>query len=249
MRILLLAIGFATFLSSGVQADGLFGKAKNLLDKASKNENVPSLGGSDGGLSTAEIGSGLREALRIGSGRVVDQVSAAGGFEGDPAIHIPLPENLQKAQRVLSRMGMSNQLDALETRLNRAAETASSKAKDLFVNAIEAMTMDDVREILNGPDDAATQYFRRQMTPGLRAEMRPVVDSSLSEVGAIQTYEQTVGEFGRMPLVPDLRADLSDHVLDLGLDGIFHYLAKEEAAIRNNPAERTTALLQKVFAR
>ncbi len=107
------------------------------------------------------------------------------------------------------------------------------------------MTLDDVREILGGPDDAATQFFRRQMSPGLKAEMKPVVDDSLARVGAIQTYEQTVGDFSKVPLVPNLKADLTDHVLELGLDGIFHYLAVEEAAIRNNPAKRTTELLQK----
>ncbi len=248
MRMFILALALTLTFSGTAQAD-LFGKAKDLLGNATRNGNLPSLGGNKGsGLSTSEIGAGLKEALRVGSSRVVDQVSAVSGFEGDPAIHIPLPKNLQKAQQMLSRLGMSNQLDALETRLNRAAETASAKARVLFVDAVDAMTIDDVMKIFNGPDDAATQYFRRQMTPGLTAEMKPVVDASLAEVGAIQTYEQTVGEFSKVPLVPDLRADLSDHVLKLGLDGIFHYLAVEEAAIRNNPAERTTALLQKVFA-
>ncbi|ANK83035.1 MAG: hypothetical protein TEF_21185 [Rhizobiales bacterium NRL2] len=233
-------------IAGPVQADGLFGKAKDLLGGAVKN--APAAGGErQGGLSRSEIGAGLKEALRVGSGRVVDQVSAIDGFDADPAIHIPLPENLARAQSILGRLGMSNQLDALEDRLNRAAETAAARAKPLFVDAVEAMTIQDVMEIFNGPDDAATQYFRRQMTPGLRAEMKPVVDESLAEVGAIETYEQTVGEFRSMPMVPDLRADLTDHVLTLGLDGIFHYLAREEAAIRNNPAERTTALLQRVF--
>lgn len=245
-RFILLACA-ALLLSAPAQADGLFGKAKDLLGGVTKQGNLPSLGGGTS-LTEGEIGAGLKEALRVGSGRVVDQVSAVNGFTGDPAIHIPLPDNLQKAQKMLARLGMSNQLDALETRLNQAAETASVKAKVLFFDAVDAMTMDDVMKIFNGPDDAATQYFRGQMTPGLRAEMKPVVDASLAEVGAIQTYEQTVGEFSRVPLVPDLKADLSNHVLDLGLDGIFHYLAQEEAAIRNNPAKRTTEILQKVFA-
>jgi len=228
--------------ASPVAADGLFGKAKNLLGNATGGSSKSS------GLSNAEISFGLREALRIGSGRVVDQVSDVGGFEADPKIHIPLPKNLRKAQQMLGRLGMSNQLDDLEVQLNRAAEKASVTARDLFQDAIEAMTLDDVRKILSGPDDAATQYFRRQMSPGLTAEMRPVVEDSLAQVAAIQTYEETVGEFSKAPLMPNLKADLTDHVLELGLDGIFHYLAVEEAAIRNNPASRTTALLQKVFA-
>lgn len=241
MRIVI-ALMLALAAVSPASADGLFGKAKNLLG------NVTGGGSTSSGLSNDEIGSGLREALRLGSARVVDQVSDTGGFEADSAIHIPLPKNLQKAQNVLKRLGMSNQLDDLEVQLNRAAETASVKAKDMFVDAIQAMTLSDVQKILSGPDDAATQYFRGQMSPGLKAEMKPVVDDSLAQVGAIRTYEETVGEFAKVPLMPNLKADLTDHVLELGLDGIFHYLAVEEAAIRNNPAKRTTELLQKVFA-
>jgi hypothetical protein len=241
MRIAIV-LTIALLAATPAAADSLFGKAKNLLG------NVTGGGSASSVLSNDEIGAGLREALRIGSGNVVDQVSDTGGFEADPAIHIPLPKNLAKAQKMLKRLGMSNQLDDLEIQLNRAAEVASVKAKDMFVDAIQAMTLDDVREILGGPDDAATQFFRRQMSPGLKAEMKPVVDDSLARVGAIQTYEQTVGDFSKVPLVPNLKADLTDHVLEMGLDGIFHYLAVEEAAIRNNPAKRTTELLQKVFA-
>lgn len=241
MRIVF-ALMLGLMAASPAAADNLFGKAKNLLG------NVTGGASTSSALTDGEIGSGLREALRIGSGRVVDQVSATGGFEADPAIHIPLPKNLAKAQKVLKRLGMSNQLDDLEVQMNRAAEVASVKARDMFVDAIQAMTLDDVRNILSGPDDAATQYFRRQMSPGLKDEMRPVVDDSLSQVGAIKTYEDTVGEFSKVPLMPNLKTDLTDHVLELGLDGIFHYLAVEEAAIRNNPAKRTTQLLQKVFA-
>ena len=76
-------------------------------------------------LSTAEIGAGLREALKIGAERVVGQVGAVDGYNKDPAIHIPLSENLQTVQRTLSRVGLSSLTDDLELRLNRAAEAVS----------------------------------------------------------------------------------------------------------------------------
>jgi hypothetical protein len=47
--------------------------------------------------------------------------------------------------------------------------------------------------------------------------------------------------------VPDVKADLTTYVVEKGMDGIFHYIAVEEAAIRQNPAKRTTELLQRVF--
>lgn len=234
----------ALLAASPTAADDIFGKARNMLDGARSS------GGTAGaGLAATEVAAGLKEALRVGAERVVDQVSAVDGFNADPAIHIPLPSNLQRAQQIAGRLGASDQLDELETRLNRAAEAASGKAKGLFADAVAEMTIDDARQILNGPDDAATSYFRERMTPGLVAEMEPIVDASLAEVGALKTYEDAIGALQDMPMMPDPRADLSRHVIDRGLDGIFHYIAREEAAIRKNPTERTTALLQKVFAR
>ena len=198
-------------------------------------------------LSTGEITQGLKEALRVGSDRVVTQVGATDGYNGDKAIHLPLPDSLQSVQSALRTAGMSSMLDDLELRLNRAAEAAAPKAKALFVDAISQMTVDDARKIYDGPKDAATRYFQGKMSKPLAKEMSPVVSESLSEVGAIQSYDRVMGQYKSIPFVPDAKADLTEYVVEKGMDGIFYYLAKEEAAIRTNPVKRTTAVLQKVF--
>ena len=56
-----------------------------------------------------------------------------------------------------------------------------------------------------------------------------------------------MGKYKTLPFVPDVNADLTSYTIDKGLAGIFHYVAKEEAAIRQNPAKQTTDLLKKVF--
>lgn len=198
-------------------------------------------------LSNSDIGAGLREALKIGAQRVVGQVGAADGFNGDPRIHIPLPASLQRVQSTLARVGFSSMTDDLELRLNRAAEAASPEAQAVFWQAIDEMTIDDVREIFNGPDDAATRYLERTMSSPLLARMKPIVDASLAEVGAVRAYDRVIGQYKAVPFVPDVKADLTRHVLERALQGIFLYLAQEEAAIRQNPAKQTTALLKKVF--
>ena len=120
---------------------------------------------------------------------MVNQLGVSDGFNGDPSIHIPLPNSLKKVQSTLDKVGMSGMLDDLETRLNRAAEIATPKAKELFKNAIAAMTLDDARNILAGENDAATRYFQSKMTPDLVTEFTPIVNESLSEAGAIQSYD------------------------------------------------------------
>ncbi|RMD61366.1 MAG: DUF4197 domain-containing protein [Alphaproteobacteria bacterium] len=220
------------------------------LDKA--REALGGLGRIAPGPDTAtpdveEIAAGLREALRIGAERVVAQVGTLDGFNADPQIHIPLPGALKDVQSVLRRIGMASLADDLELRLNRAAEAAAPQARALFFDAIGTMTLEDARKILDGPDDAATRYFKSRMSAPLAERMTPIVDDSLADVGAIRSYDAMMGRYRAVPFVPDVKADLTSYVVEKALDGIFFYIAREEAAIRNDPARRTSALLRRVF--
>jgi len=219
----------------------------DLLDKAKEALGTLQGGEETDALTDTEIGKGLREALRVGTERVVSQVGARDGYNADPDIHIPLPGTLQRVQSALRGVGMADLADDLELRLNRAAEAAAPEAKSLFFQAIGEMTLDDVRRIYDGPDDAATRYFQQKMSPPLAERMTPVVDRSLADVGAVAAYDKMMGQYQAIPFVPDVKADLTRYVVNEAMDGIFHYVAIEEAAIRNNPAARTTALLQRVF--
>ncbi|MGF1474947.1 MAG: DUF4197 domain-containing protein [Geminicoccaceae bacterium] len=222
---------------------------QDLLGKITKG--VGSITGDQGGgsgLGTDEIAAGLKEALRVGSERVVGQLGTEDGFNKDPRFHIPLPGPMAKAQSALQLAGLSGMADDLELKLNRAAEEATPVAQDLFIDAIAGLTFSDVQEIYQGPNDAATQYLARTTGPGIADAMRPIVGDALQQVGAIQTYDALVADFKQVPLVPDISSDLNDHVLGYAHDAIFGYLAEEEAAIRTNPAERSTELLKRVFS-
>ena len=200
-----------------------------------------------GALSNQDMAAGLREALRVGSERVVSRVGTTDGFNLDPEIHIPLPGSFQKVQSALKAVGLSGLADDVELKLNRAAEAAAPEARDLFVQAISEMTLDDAKRIFDGPDDAATQYFKGRMSAPLSDKMAPIVDRSLADVGALASVDRMMESYKAIPFVPDVKSDLRGYVVEKALDGIFFYVAKEEAAIRNDPAARTTELLQKVF--
>ncbi|MCF7822072.1 MAG: DUF4197 family protein [Mariprofundaceae bacterium] len=198
-------------------------------------------------LSNSDITAGLKDALRVGSERVVKQLAKADGFNADPKIHIPLPDSLKDVDALMNGVGLGYMMDDLELKLNRAAEVATPKAKRIFGDAIRKMTIRDVQGIYKGPDDAATRYFKGKMSDPLSDEMRPVIEKALSQVGAVRAYDKVMGKYQALPFVPDVKADLSTHVVNGGLSGIFHYMAVEEAAIRKNPAKRTTEILRKVF--
>ena len=244
-----------SLLALAVLSLGAVSARAGLLDDLRKNLPAAvtgSGGGTSGGvagLSTSEIVAGLREALKVGSERVVGQIGQTDGYFADQAIHIPLPESLTKVQSTLRKFGLSSMADDVEMRINRGAEQAAPKAKEIIWKAIEGMTLDDAQAIYNGPQDAATQYFRRVSTDDLTANVKPIVQQTLDEVGAIPAYDKLMGQYKGIPFVPDVKADLTQHATDGALEGLFHYLAQEEAAIRQNPAKRTTELLAKVFGR
>lgn len=198
-------------------------------------------------LTDLEIGNGLKEALRVGTERVVRQVGVTDGYNADPLIHIPLPRDLSKVHNALDKIGLGKMTADLELKLNRAAERAAPEAKEVFWNAITAMTLQDVRAIWKGPEDAATQFFRGKMTVPLTDRFTPIVTNAMSEVGAIRSYDRMMDRYKAIPFVPDVKADLTRYTVGKGLDGLFTYVAREEAAIRKDPAKRTTELLQRVF--
>jgi hypothetical protein len=195
-----------------------------------------------------DVAAGLTEALVVGTARVVGQLGRPGGFLDDPQARIPLPGPLEQAQGALRMAGMSGMVDDLEVRMNRAAETATPIAQDLIIEAIRGLSFQDAMGILNGPDDAATRYLERTTSEPLALEMRPIVDEALADAGAVQTFDQIAGQFSSLPFVGGaLDVDLTGHVVRYAEQAIFDYLAQEEAAIRTNPAARTTSLLQSVF--
>lgn len=191
---------------------------------------------------------GLREALSVGTNIVVNQLGQSGGFLNDSNIQIPLPSQLQKVDEALTAIGFGALTNDLKTRMNTAAEIATPKAKALFLDAISTMTIADAQDILFGADNAATSYLQSRMGSALGMEIEPIVQNALNQAGAVQAYDRAIGQYQNLPFMPDIKADLTNHVVDKALDGIFYYVAVEEAAIRNNPAKRTTELLQKVFS-
>lgn len=199
------------------------------------------------GLSTSDITAGLKEALTTSTGTVVSQLGKSGGFSSDDLIRIPLPESLLKAKSYADKFGLGNHFVELEDQLNQAAELAAPKAKDLFIGAIKDMSVSDAKGILQGPDDAATRFFETKMSDRLGDEMSPIVADSLNQVGAVRGFNNLLKKYRKIPLAPKIDVDLTQYVVNGGVNGIFHYVAVEEKAIRENPAKRTTELLQRVF--
>jgi hypothetical protein len=198
--------------------------------------------------STLEIGDGLKQALQQGTAKSADRLSAVNGFFGNAAIKILFPPQAQKAEKTLRGLGLGKLCDNVILSLNRAAEDAAKQAKPIFINAIRQMTLNDVSNILLGPNNAATQYFRRTTTAQLTLAFRPVIQASLNKVGATKYYSQAAIEYNKIPFVSKINPDITDYANQKAIDGLFYEIAIEELNIRKNIGARSTPLMQKVFA-
>jgi hypothetical protein len=214
-------------------------------------EDVLGPQGSAGGLSQAEAADGIKAALRQGVGSAINQLGQVNGYFADRQVRIPLPPRLASLQGELQRFGLSGSLDELERQLNRAAEEAAPQAQAIFADAITRLSIRDALEIVRGSDTAATEYFQRETTEPLTRLFSPIMERALQQTGAIRTFDQMATRLSRVPLAPqlsgDAKADLIDHGVGRGLDGLFYYVAREEEAIRSNPAKRTSEILRRVF--
>ncbi len=199
-------------------------------------------------LQDQEVVAGLKEALRLGTENSVNQVGRPGGFLNNPKIRIDLPAPLARGEKLLRYAGYSEQLEAFETSMNRAAEQAAPQARSIFLQAIGEMTLADAQKILHGGETAATDYFAAQTRPGLAEAFTPIVRRSLAEVDATSRFQNLNTTFRNLPFGENLHIDLDQYVTNGALDGLFFVLGEEERKIRRNPAARTTELLQKVFA-
>jgi hypothetical protein len=204
------------------------------------------LGTSDS-ISESEIIKGLKEALEIGSAKAVDLVSKPDGYYKNADIKIPLPESVQKVEKLLRGAGFGQKVDAFELSMNRAAEQAAPEAKSIFWDAIKKMDIAEARKILNGRDDEATLYFKDKTYQRLEQSFKPIVENSMGQVGVTRAYQDLNEKVETIPFAGGLSFDLDQYVTEGALDGLFKMLAEEEKKIRSDPSARVTDLLRKVF--
>lgn len=235
-------LALVVLLFSAALAQSPWDKIKQEIEAARK-------GRSGATLSDDKITAGLKQALQVSTGNAVALTGRPDGFLKNAAIKILLPEKLRKAGKGLRMVGMGAQVDALEVGMNRAAEQATPKAKQIFLRAVTRMTFNDARQILTGGDTAATDYFKRQSSDELTAAFAPIVHQAMENVGVVRQYNQLMRNPMARTLAGDKDFSLDDYVVGKTMDGLFYMLGQEEKKIRTDPAAQTTALLREVFGK
>jgi hypothetical protein len=199
------------------------------------------------GLTQAEIGNGLKEALNNGISKQVTKLTTTDGFFKNEAVKILLPEELKIVDTKLRQIGLSSLADEGLKVLNRAAEDAVKEATPIFVDAVKQMTFNDAKNILMGNNTAATTYLQNTTSNALYTKFNPVIKNSFAKVGADQVWNNIITKYNSIPLVTKVNPDLTDYTTNKAMDGVFKMIAVEEGNIRTNLNARSSDLLKKVF--
>lgn len=200
-----------------------------------------------GNPTPTEMSAGLKEALEKGTAIGSDRLSAEDGYLKNLDVKIFFPEEAQQVEKTLRNIGLGSLCDQVITSLNRAAEDAANEAKPIFVDAIKQMTFQDVKAILLGEQNAATQYFSRTTSDALAQKFSPVINNSLQKVNATKYWSDVMTQYNKIPLVKPVNTDLTAYVTEKAIEGLFKEIAKEELKIREQISARTSPLLLKVF--
>lgn len=203
-----------------------------------------------GSVSESDAAAGIREALAQSTRNAVERLGRTDGFLADELVRIAIPKSLHKVAKLARRFGAGDSVDALELAMNRAAEQAVPAAADIFADAIRQMRVQDAIAIVRGGEDAGTQYFRRVSEQRLYDAFLPIVRKATAQNQVTQKYKALAsGKAGALALqlVAGEAVDLDAYITQKALDGVFHYVAAEERAIRRDPLQRSSALLKKVF--
>lgn len=218
----------------------------NQLPISGETKNIAS------SLTDGQIDQGLKEALRIGAERAVALLSKQGGFLNDASVRIPMPGMVEKIGSTMRMFGQGQYVDEFETTLNRAAEAAIPETLDIVKDTVTNMNLEDVRGILNGGDDAATQFLQSKAGSRLKQAIMPQVTKATDKAGVTMAYKRIADYGAKSPLggfIDKESLNVDDYVADKTLDGLFKKLAIEEKKIRENPVARSTDLLKTVFGR
>jgi hypothetical protein len=195
-----------------------------------------------------DITGGLKEALNNGITKQVTKLTTPDGLYKNQVVKILLPEELQKVDSGLRKIGLGSLADEGLKAINRTAEDAVKEAKPIFLNAIRGMNFTDAKNILMGNENAATSYLQTSTSTELYSKFNPLIKNSFSKVGADKVWTNIINKYNAIPLVKKVNPDLTDYTTRKAMEGVFKMVAIEEKSIRTNLSSRSSDLLKKVFA-
>jgi hypothetical protein len=239
---------FSTLLVFAISIQAANAGWTDYLDKLKDSVVTPGAATSSASLTNSEMIAGLKEALATGTQFAVDTLGKEGGFLNNSQVRIPMPDSLKWVDKTLRSLRQDKLADEFVAAMNHAAEQAVPEAAAIFGEAIQAMSVEDAKAILGGPDDAATRYFQKHTETALTKKIRPIVEQATEKAGVTSSYKRMMAQAGGLSsfLSRDV-TDMDGYVTRTTLDGLFVMVAAEDRHSRETPMARGSELIKKVF--
>ena len=249
---------------------------KSVVDTVSKDTGISqqitntTATNTNNNLDNSTVSSGLKEALKTGVKFATTQLGSSNVYLNNPLVKIPLPNNLSSAEKIIRSAGGDKMADDLINSMNTAASKAAPKTAEIFISAIDKMSLTDAQKILSGGNNAATEYFKTNTSDSLKKAIMPIIQETMKENQVASYYDSVngiykstagnlVGNSGVMGMAKSFGVDsyipgssdesLDDFVTNKAIEGLFTMIAQKESAIRTNPVEQTSSILKQVFGK
>jgi len=259
----------ATLLLSSTLSFGfdLKGLAGDVLKNVTETNSVTT---EKSNLSDTTVSNGLKEALKQGVNFAVTNLAKENGYLNNTKTRIGLPNNLDSAESIIRKAGGEKYVDELIQSMNDAATKAAPKTAEVFVSAIDKMSIEDAQKILAGNNTAATEYFKTNTLDSLKKVIAPIVQESIKSSSVATYYDSFNGfyqnnakgliqndsvmglakNFGVDKYIPGNDSkNLDEYITDSAINGLFTMIAEKESAIRKDPVQQTTSILKEVFGK
>lgn len=191
-------------------------------------------------LSTQQLADGLKSGL----GAIITQAL------GENKLTVTPPSALAKIETAVAKTH-PEAATGFSAALSAAVAQVAPQATGLLQTALKDLKIEDAKTVLSGGPDAATQYLKKTAGPVVREKLLPLVKQATAASGLAEKAKAMLGEAGPFAALGGGKAaaDLDGYVCDQVIAQSFALMAKQEAAVRANPALLTNSpLAQKVFA-
>ncbi len=242
--------------------------ANNAIKDITTSKETKSLENNQQNLSESTMINGLKETLEIAVKYSIKTLSQTDGYLNNTLTRIPLPNNLDKTEKIIRKAGGDKIVDELLKSMNDAASNAALKTTDIFLKSIKNLTIDDAKNIISGKSNALTTYFKTNSYEDLKNSIEPIVKESIKS-NQVASYYDTFNNFYQKnakeymqntqltSLAKNFNLDsyissndnqtLDEYITNKAIDGLFKIIEEKEKEIRKNPIEQTTSLIKKIF--
>lgn len=189
---------------------------------------------SSSNIENNKIFSVVVQILNVSAEQSVKSASSKNGFYSNPKIKISFPKVTNNIKSKLIALGLKKQIDEFEYKMNVTAEKASNDALDIFLREIKNLKASNLKKIIEGDKDEATQYLKKNCYVYLYDSFTPVITKKLDDENVVSMWNLLLNRYNNIPFVKKIEFDLYDYVTNKTIDGIFILMSEYEKNIRQN---------------